>query len=82
MEKNLEYWKEWVRRNETAYREELDKMDRREALYRGEGQFQTLPSTPLALSRSITGVSTDSRGVLPPRTGVGSSAIPSPITRI
>ena len=36
MEKNLEYWKEWVRRNETAYREELDKMDRREALYRGE----------------------------------------------
>jgi hypothetical protein len=35
MEKNLEYWKEWVRRNEAAYREELDKMDRREALYRG-----------------------------------------------
>ncbi len=36
MKKSLEYWKEWVRRNETAYREELDKMDRREALYRGE----------------------------------------------
>ncbi len=36
MKKDLEYWKEWVRRNETAYREELDKMDRREALYRGE----------------------------------------------
>ena len=36
MKRNLEYWKEWVRRNETAYREELDRMDRREALYRGE----------------------------------------------
>ena len=36
MKRNLEYWKEWVCRNETAYREELDKMDRREALYRGE----------------------------------------------
>ena len=36
MKKDLEYWKEWVRRNETAYRGELDKMDRREALYRGE----------------------------------------------
>ena len=36
MERNLDYWKEWVRRNETAYREELEKMDRREALYRGE----------------------------------------------
>lgn len=36
MKRNLEYWKEWVRRNETAYRDELDRMDRREALYRGE----------------------------------------------
>ncbi len=32
----LEYWKEWVRRNEDAYAAELEKMDRREALYRGE----------------------------------------------
>ena len=32
----LEYWKNWVSRNETAYSGELEKMDRREALYRGE----------------------------------------------
>ena len=37
MEKSkLEYWREWVRRNEDAYAAELEKMDRREALYRGE----------------------------------------------
>ncbi len=32
----LEYWKDWLGRNESAYEEELAKMDRREALYRGE----------------------------------------------
>ena len=32
----LEYWKNWVSRNESAYAGELEKMDRREALYRGE----------------------------------------------
>ena len=32
----LEYWKDWVSRNEEAYASELEKMDRREALYRGE----------------------------------------------
>ena len=36
MKRDLDYWKEWVCRNETAYRDELDKMDLREALYRGE----------------------------------------------
>ena len=50
MEKNLEYWKEWVRRNETAYGEELDKMDRREALYRGEVR-EIAPLTEKDLSR-------------------------------
>ena len=32
----LDYWKEWLGRNETAYQDELARMDRREALYRGE----------------------------------------------
>ncbi|MBR4703228.1 MAG: hypothetical protein IKO91_05230 [Oscillospiraceae bacterium] len=32
----LDYWKDWLGRNEAAYEEELGKMDRREALYRGE----------------------------------------------
>jgi len=33
---NVEYWREWVKRNESAYASELERMDRREALYRGE----------------------------------------------
>ena len=32
----LEYWQDWISRNESAYADELKKMDRREALYRGE----------------------------------------------
>ena len=36
MKEKLEYWQEWVRRNEEACAGELEKMDRREALYRGE----------------------------------------------
>lgn len=32
----LDYWKDWLERNEAAYEAELAKMDRREALYRGE----------------------------------------------
>ena len=42
---NLDYWKEWVERNEDAYSVELDKMDHREALYRGEVREIT-PLTP------------------------------------
>ena len=34
--KKLEYWQDWISRNESAYADELKKMDRREALYRGE----------------------------------------------
>ena len=32
----LEYWQSWVDRNEAAYSDQLDKMDHREELYRGE----------------------------------------------
>lgn len=32
----MDYWKDWLGRNETASEEEVAKMDRREALYRGE----------------------------------------------
>ena len=32
----LDYWQDWLERNEAAYEAELAKMDRREALYRGE----------------------------------------------
>ncbi len=32
----LDYWKDWLGRNEAAYEDELARMDRREALYRGE----------------------------------------------
>ena len=42
---NLEYWKAWVERNEDAYADVLDKMDRREALYRGEVR-EIEPLTP------------------------------------
>ena len=34
--RNLDYWKEWVKRNEAAYQDEVDRMDRREALYQGD----------------------------------------------
>ena len=36
MNRNLAYWKEWVERNEKAYQDQVDRMDRREQLYRGE----------------------------------------------
>lgn len=32
----MDYWKDWLGRNESAAEEELSKMDRRESLYRGE----------------------------------------------
>lgn len=32
----LDYWKDWLGRNESAAEKELSKMDRRESLYRGE----------------------------------------------
>ena len=32
----LDYWQSWVDRNEAAYSDQIDKMDHREALYRGE----------------------------------------------
>ena len=34
--RNLAYWKEWVERNEKAYQDQVDRMDRREALYQGD----------------------------------------------
>lgn len=33
---DLRYWQDWVARNEDAYSDELERMDHREALYRGE----------------------------------------------
>ena len=36
MKRNLDYWQDWVGRNESAYERELQRMDRREQLYRGE----------------------------------------------
>lgn len=36
MKNNLDYWQDWVSRNEDAYQEQLSKMDHREALYRGD----------------------------------------------
>ena len=36
MKRNLDYWKDWVGRNESAYQKEYERMDKREALYRGE----------------------------------------------
>ena len=36
MKRNLDYWKDWVGRNESAYQKELERMDRREQYYRGE----------------------------------------------
>ena len=41
----LEYWKEWLGRNEAAMGDELRKMDEREALYRGEVR-EIAPLTP------------------------------------
>ena len=36
MKKNLDYWQDWVGKNESAYNKEYERMDKREALYRGE----------------------------------------------
>lgn len=36
MKRNLEYWKDWAGRNESAYQKEYERMDKRESLYRGE----------------------------------------------
>ena len=36
LKKNLDYWQDWVSRQESAYEDQLAKMDHREALYRGE----------------------------------------------
>lgn len=36
MKRNLDYWKDWVGRNESAYQKEYERMDTRESLYRGE----------------------------------------------
>lgn len=36
MKNNLDYWQDWVSRNEDAYQDQLSKMDHREALYRGD----------------------------------------------
>ena len=36
MKHNLDYWKEWASRNETALGDQALRMDRREQLYRGE----------------------------------------------
>ena len=36
MKRNLDYWKDWVGRNESAYQKEYERMDKRESLYRGE----------------------------------------------
>ena len=41
----LEYWKEWLGRNEAAMGDELRRMDEREALYRGEVR-EIAPLTP------------------------------------
>ena len=41
----LDYWKEWLGRNEAALGDEMRKMDEREALYRGEVR-EIAPLTP------------------------------------
>lgn len=35
----LEYWQQWTSRNKSAFSDELEKMDRREVLYRGEEEY-------------------------------------------
>ena len=45
------------------------------------GTVRTLPSMPPRARASMAGVSTASRGVFPPNSGTGLSAMPSPITR-
>lgn len=46
----LEYWQDWVSRNEAAYSAEAAKFDQRERLYRGE-ETQIAPLTPLDTER-------------------------------
>ncbi len=46
----LDYWKEWLGRNEAALGDEQKKMDEREALYRGEVREIT-PMTPRDVKR-------------------------------
>ena len=46
------------------------------------GTLRTLPTSPFAASSSINGFFAYSSGVRPPSSGTGSSAIPSPITRM
>jgi len=36
MRRNLDYWKDWVEKNEAALGDQTERMDAREALYRGE----------------------------------------------
>ena len=47
----LDYWRDWLGRNEAALGEEQKRMDRREALYRGEVRAVT-PLTPRDMKRS------------------------------
>ena len=47
----LEYWKEWLGRNEAARGDEVRKMDEREALYRGDVREIT-PLTPRDMKRN------------------------------
>ena len=49
----LEYWKEWLGRNEAALGDETRKMDEREALYRGEVR-EIAPLTPRDMKRNGT----------------------------
>ena len=44
-QEKLDYWKEWMGRNEAALGDEVRKMDEREALYRGEVR-EIVPLTP------------------------------------
>ncbi len=44
-QEKLDYWKEWLGRNEAAMGDEMRKMDEREALYRGEVR-EIAPLTP------------------------------------
>ncbi|MBR3556652.1 MAG: hypothetical protein IKN89_12130 [Oscillospiraceae bacterium] len=44
-QEKLDYWKEWMGRNEAALGDEVRKMDEREALYRGEVR-EIAPLTP------------------------------------
>ena len=47
----LDYWKEWLGRNEAAMGDELKKMDAREAIYRGESRT-IAPLTPRDMKRN------------------------------